>query len=296
MKAKVIIAIISFLFLTLYPLRSTATSNNNYSIHELINSIKDIRKYQVNLITKIFFPSSSDSNPNVHGEHNPNGFMEIKSVVFGESGKKMKIITTVNSPELGVEMENMLIFDGMWLWVQQKMNKDPHIKTPQPNISAIKIHIPSVSPDPVNEPFNTIYGITGTGLLRYKDLPGTFLELLKRYSFSKVMKSSNSKEILFSGIKKHSEKDEEIKIADKELNEFLDKGTNFCKLWVSENDNRIVAYFIGKSEKSPTMKTKIDYITVNEQLPENIFLYIPPKGVVVRDVTDHILKQNKLGE
>ena len=286
--ATLFISLVSFIF---YPLCPIALADKKYSIQKLINGIGAIQKYQVNLNTKIFPPNASDLVPNAPDEFDPNRFMEVRSVVFGESGKKMKILITMKSPELGAEMEHTLIFDGTWLWVQQKVNKHPQMKTNQPMISAIKIHIPSVSPDPVNEPFNTIYGVAGTGLFRYRDLPGTFMELIEDYSFVSGIKSSDSKEMIFSGTKKSIEKNTEIEKIDKELTEFMDKSTNFCKVWVSENNNRIVAYSIGKSEKRPTMKTEIEYITVNKQLPDNIFSYVPPEGVVVRATTANILKQ-----
>lgn len=294
MKKNASIPAILFVFLVFfifYPWCSIALADNQYPIKKVINGIGAIQKYQVKLDTKIFPPNASDIGPNAPGQFDPNRFMEVKSVVFGEAGKKMKLLTTMNSAEFGAGMEHTLIFDGTWLWVQQKMNMNPQMKTNQPMISAMKIHISSVSPDPVNEPFNTIYGVSGTGLFRYRDLPGTFMELIKDYSFKSGKKSSDSKEIIFSGIKKAIKNKSKTRKAEKELAEYMDKSTSFCKVWVSENNNRIVAYSIGKSEKRPTMKTEIEYISVNKELPDNIFSYVPPDGVVVRDATANILRQ-----
>jgi len=39
------------------------------------------------------------------------------------------------------------------------------------------------------------------------------------------------------------------------------------------------------------MHTEIEYISVNDKLPEDIFTYIPPEGVVVRDATSSILQK-----
>ncbi len=273
---------------------SASSQINQKSIQYVTNSINAIQKYQVNLNTKIYPPTASDLDPNISADFNPNRFMEVKSKVFGESGKKMNILTIMKSPELGAEIEHTLIFDGTWLWVQQKANKHPNMKTNKPMISAMKIHIPSVSPDPVNEPFNTIYGVTGMGLFRYKDLPGTFIELTEDYSFIYETNSKDSKEIIFSGTKKIDQQNSEKGEVDKDLKEYLDKSTKFCKLWVFEDTGLIKAYSIGKSEKRPTMHTEIEYISVNEKLPDDIFTYVPPEGVVVKDVTASMLRRMEL--
>ena len=287
--ATLLISLVSSLFFQSCSVISS--DNNKFSIQNVINGIGVIQKYQVNLNAKIYPPTASDLDPNISDDFDPNRFMEVKSRVFGESGKKMKIQTIMKSPEFGAEMEYTLIFDGTWLWVQQKVNKYPQMKTNKPMISAMKIHIPSVSPDPVNEPFNTIYGITGIGLFRCKDLPGTFMELIEDYSFIYKIHSKDTNEIIFSGTKKIDQQNTEGKEVHKKLIEYMDKSTKFCKLWVAENTGLIKEYSIGKSEKRPTMNTIIEYISVNEQLPDGTFSYVPPEGVIVRDATATILKQ-----
>lgn len=277
---------VSFIF---YPWCSIALADSKHSIKKLVNRIATIQKYQVKLNTKIFPPNKSDLDPNAPDEFDPNRFMSVKSVVFGESGKKMKLITIMKSPELGSGVELTLVCDGTWLWIQKKVLINPQTKTTQPMISAIKIHIPSVSPDPVNEPFNASYGISGTGVFPDKDLPGTFMELIKNYAFEAATKSLDSNKVIFSGIRKNKISSE-LDITDKELSKFMDKNTYFCRLWVSEKNDRILAYSIGKSENRPTMKTEIEYIKVNKELPDNIFSYVPPEGVNVRDITEKVLK------
>jgi hypothetical protein len=245
------------------------------------------------LNTKIFSPNASDLDPKAPDDFDPNRFIEVKSVVFGESGKKMKILITMKNRELGAETESTLIFDGTWLWVQQKLLKYPGMKNNKPMISAMKIHIPSVSPDPINEPFNTIYGVTGTGLFMYKDLPGTFMRIIEDYDLVHDTDNTEAKFIVFSGTKKPGVKSSVIGDVDEELREYMEKSINYCKLWVSEKDGLINAYSIGKSEKSPKIITKIEYISVNQKLPDDTFLYVPPEGVVVRDATNHILKRKE---
>lgn len=268
---------------------------NKTTLQNVANEIKSIQTYHVKLKTKIFPPNASDLDPNSRDEFDPNSFMDVKSVVYGESGKRMKILTTIKSPELGADIKHMLIFDGTWLWVQQKINKHPQMKTNNLMISAMKIHIPSVSADPVNEPFNTIYGIAGIGLFRYKDLPGTFTELIEDYSLVNDTNKSNSKDIVFSGTKKPAKQNSKIGEVDKDLSEFMNMSTNYCKMWVSEKDGLIKAYSIGTSEKRPTMNTEIEYISINQKLPYDTFSYVPPEGVSVKDATANILKQKATG-
>ena len=75
--------------------------------------------------------------------------------------------------------------------------------------------------------------------------------------------------------------------------DFIEISTQFCRLWVSKKTGFIKAYLIGKSEERPTMHTEIKYISINEKLPDDIFDYKPPKGIVVRDATDAVLQKVK---
>lgn len=283
---NILICLLLFSFVSI-----ASAEKNNTSIQWVNNGINFIQKYQVNLNTKIFPPNASDLDPNAPDDFDSSRFMELRSKVLGESGKKMKMIIAMNSTEMGVERESTLLFDGTWLWVQQKIIKQPQMKTNIPMISAMKIHIPSVSPDPVKEPFNTIYGVAGNGIYRYKDLPGTFMQLIEDYSLAYNKDKTDSKNIVFSGTQKPMKQNSKIAEVDKDLSEFMNKSTNYCELWVSKKDGLIKAYSIGYSEKRPTMKTEIEYITVNLKLPDDTFLYVPPEDVIVRDITANILKQ-----
>ena len=113
--------------LTLFLLKSNwliaLAETDKTSIQYVAKSIESIKTYNVNLNTKIFSPNSSDSESNFHNEFDPKRYIETRSVVYGESGKKMKMIITINSPELRLEKESTLIFNGTWLWVQQKLKK-----------------------------------------------------------------------------------------------------------------------------------------------------------------------------
>jgi hypothetical protein len=273
-------------------------SNSNASqdniktlVQKLVQQIDSIQNYQVNLKTRIFPPDASDLDSDAPSGFDPNRFAETNTVVFGESGKKMNMQIFSKSPDADVDTETKLIYDGIWLWVEVKVKKFPKMKIEKPLISAMKIYIPDVSPDPKNEPFNTIYGQTGTGIFRYSDLPGTFKELIKDYSFNDIEDLKKSREIIFSGTERPGQKKSDMKDVDKDIKDYIDQSTQFCKLWISKNTGLITAYLIGKSEDRPTMHTEIEYISVNDKLPKDIFTYIPPEGVVVRDATSSILEK-----
>ncbi len=295
--ALIIILLMLLMIAFICPSYSTASEENGkISVQKINQQIDSIQKYEVNLKTRIYPPDASDFDSNAPIDFDPNQFMEVNTKVFGESGKRMNIQTTLKSPEFGSEIDFSLIFDGTWLWVEQEVKKHSKMKIEKPLISAIKIHIPDVSPDPEKEPFNTIYGVSGTGLFRYKDFPGTLKEIIKTYNFTDIVNSENSGEIIITGFKRDlgsNQKNSKRKDLEKELKDFLDEHTRFCKLWVSEDSWMIKSYSFGKSDKRPSMYTEIEYISVNEMLPDNIFVYNPPEGVVVRDATSSILQKMK---
>ena len=76
----------------------------------------------------------------------------------------------------------------------------------------------------------------------------------------------------------------------------MDKTTQFCKLWVSKKTGLITGYLKGESEKRPIIHTEIEYIRINEKLPEDTFRYNPPEGVEVKDITSTILEKKELIE
>lgn len=297
MTKNVIILITLFLSIAsviFHPSSAIALEDNDYSIKNVINGIDTLRSYHVNLNTKIFPPNKSDLDPNAPHEFDPNRFMEIKSTVFGESGKKMKLVTIMPMPETDVDIEITLNFDGTWLWVQNKTTEHPQMISSQPKFEIMKIHIPSVSPDPVNEPFKTFFGISGTGLYREQDLPGTFSEILKNYDLKNTTSVKNTNKNIFKGHRKNDLKLPELELVDSKLRELMDKTTQFCTLWVSKETGLIMAYSIGQSYERPSFHTEIDYLSVNEELSKDTFKYIPPEGVLVKDITSTILEQKKI--
>lgn len=276
---------------------TTATKvKSQKSINFVNDATTGINTYHANLIARIYPPAVVNNSSKVTENFDHDNFIEVKSTVFGESGKKMKLMTIMKSPEFDTEIEIMLIFDGTWLWVQNKTTENPQIGAIKAKYVAMKIHIPSVSPDPVNEPFNTFFGISGTGLYRDQDLPGTFVEIIKNYDLKNNTSINNSKKLIYEGNRKIDQTVSELEGANKELRELMEKLSKYCKLWVSKETGLITAYSTGQSEERPAILTNIEYLSVNEKLPEGTFKYNPPDGVVVKDITSTILEKKKIIE
>lgn len=291
---NVVFFTISMILLFICQTHSDASRENIKTlVQKLEQQIDSIQNYQVNLKTKIYPPDASDLDSNAPSDFDPKRFSETNTVVFGESGKRMNMHIFMKSPNADVDTESKLIYDGTWLWVEVKVKKFPNKEIEKPIISAMKIHIPDVSPDPINEPFNTIYGQTGTGIFRYTDLPGTFKELIKDYNFNEIENLEKAPTIIYSGNAKCDRKNSAMEDVDKELRDYINQSTQFCKLWVSKDTGRIEAYLIGKSAERPSMHTEIEYISVNDKLPKDIFTYSPPEGVFVHDATSSILQRMK---
>jgi outer membrane lipoprotein-sorting protein len=271
------------------------TDKSKGSINCVHDVIAGINTYHANMITRIYPSAVADNNAKVD-DFDYDNFMEIKSTVFGESGKKMKLVTIMSPQECDTEIEITLVFDGTWLWVQNKTTEYKQMRSIPQKFVAMKIHIPSVSPDPLNKPFDTFYGISGTGLHRSKDLPGTFTEILENYDLKKNLSFKNSGKLLFKGHRKTDLQVPEMKGVNKELKELMERTTQFCKLWVSKKSSLITAYSKGESDKWPAIHTEIEYLSVNEKLPEDTFNYCPPEGVEVRDITSAVLKKKEMIE
>ncbi len=287
------ILMIILFFFSCSSLSTVPSKQSEITIRDVNQQIDRIKTYHAKLKTRIYPPEVSDLSPTDSNDLDTTKYVKVESNVFGITGKKMSIETKTIPPDMDLETVSRLINNGIWLWVEIKVNRFPKLTINKPKISAIKIHISDVSPDPEKEPFNTIYGQTGTGIFQYTDLPGTLKEIIKEYSFNDIVNSNNSQEIIFSGTKKIDLQNAEKDKPDKKIRDYIDHSTQFCRLWVSKNTGLIMAYSIGKSEERPTMHTEIEYISINDKLPDGIFVYKPQKGVVVRDITTTILQKVK---
>ena len=280
------IILVFFAFLAnayLSSLSVLAASKENFDeIHNIVESIDSVQTYHARLKVNLFAPSSKGFDP----EHT----IDSETEIYGETGKRMNIKTNLQMDELGSVTEWRQIFDTNNLWVQtrvRKINTDEILKT-----KVVKINIQSTSSDIKNKPFETIYWLSGIGIFKYKDLPGTLYQILYDYNFDKGYKYEFSNHIVFHGLRKSNEKLQKLGIDDDSLKEFLELSTRFSAIWVAKDTGLIDEYSIGESDKRPYIHTKITYISVNKEIPDHIFIYKPPEGVLVEDITSSLLEMN----
>ena len=273
-----------------YPL----SKNSHPSLHEVLKKVEEIKTYHVVLNTKIFPLMLNQENPDKQ-ENLKNRRQTINtSSVFGESYKKLRINSQFNMTEFNTKVNILMIFDGTWQWVEKKISKYENNKMVDQNISAVKINILATVKDIKNDPFNTSYGISGIGLFKHKDFPGTLKAILSRYSFDDraVEINSEKNQELFIGKIKGYRNNEQLKSENREenLSEIEKKNTQICEIWVGKNDRMIHGFSLGATIDDPSIYTEIEYKSINQQLPENTFLFIPPDGIQVRDLTKQILQ------
>jgi hypothetical protein len=291
LKSSLFLLFIILVFISnLYPL----SKRTHPLLHEVLKKVEQIKTYHVVLHTKIF-PLNLNNERREQQENLKNGRQtKSSSIVFGKSYKKMRIDSRFNMVEFSTKVDILMVFDGTWQWIEKKISKYENNKIVDQNVSAAKINIPATAKDLKNEPFNTSYGISGTGLFKHKDLPGTLITILYRYDFddrAAEIKNSKNQEI-FIGRLIDDKNNEQLKAKSKEkkLVEIEKKNTQICKIWVGKKDRLIHGFSLGSTIDDPSIHTEIEYKSLNQPLPENIFLYIPPDGIQVRDITKQILQ------
>lgn len=246
------------------------------SMNQKLNSINT---YHAKLNTTIY-PSCIPAN-NLRSDQVEKKDESVYSVtvVMGEADKRMKINTFMHEKESNINIKHGLTYDGTWLWIEQKTEGSTINGNNKKSISAMKIRIAEVSPDPKKEPFNALFFVNGTGLWPYKDLPGTFKTILDSYVFNKISESNIDGELTLTGLRKEKIDSDEKEMSDLEL---------FCHLNVRKKDYLITSISYGAKSDSICMNTDIEYVGINGKLPANVFTYNTPKDVPVRDITPFI--------
>jgi hypothetical protein len=282
------------------------SKNTSPSFQEVLRKVGEIKTYHVVLNTKIF-PLRLDREQQKIQENQNNKRHTINtSTVFGVSYEKLRVNSQVNMIEFNTKVDILMVFDGTWQWVEKKISKYENSKIISQQISAVKIDIATTAKDLENDPFNTSYGISGIGLFRHKDLPGTLNTLLSRYEFDDLtqeIKGLKNQE-LFIGKLKDYKNNEQLKAGSsedniknkKDMSEIEKKNTQICKIWVGKNDRLIHGFSLGADIDDPSIYTEIEYKAINQTLPKNVFLYNPPDGIQVRDLTKHILEIRRKNE
>jgi hypothetical protein len=297
LKSSIFLLFVLFGFISnLYSL-----SKNTYPLlHEVLKKVEQIKTYHVVLNTKIFPLMLNDGDREKQEKLKNRKQKSNSSIVFGESYKKMRVASRFNMLEFNTKVDILMVFDGTWQWIEKKISKYENDKIVDQNVSAAKINISATAKDLQNEPFNTSYGISGIGLFKHKDLPGTLETILSRYDFDDriaEIKGTKSQEI-FIGRLIDDKKNEQLKAnsREKKLTEIEKKNTQICKIWVGKKDRLIHGFSLGSTIDNPSIHTEIEYKSLNQPLPENIFLYIPPDGIKVKDITKQILQIRQKNE
>ena len=190
-------ALFMLLFIGVFISNAYSLTINTYSsLHEVLRKVEEIKTYHVVLNTKIF-PLVLNQEHQKKQENLKNRQQTINtSTVFGQSYKKLRVNSQFNMTEFNTKVEILMIFDVTWQWVEKKISKYENNQVVDQNISAVKINILATAKDLQNDPFNTSYGISGIGLFRHKDFPGTLKAILSRYDF-------NNRAVEIKGIKNH---------------------------------------------------------------------------------------------
>jgi hypothetical protein len=268
-------------------------------IGKIKKQINTIETYHVSLNTFIFKDSIKKSALNNININKINILVESRASLYGVSGKKMKVETICKLSTFDVKTYIKLIYDGIWLWIEKQNEMSHQGSSSSSKITAYKVHIPDVSPDPSRMPFHTIYGVSGIGLYRYKDLPGTLLKIINDYEFSKNnFEIINNKDIMVIGkikesILKNDQSPYSATEAVLEIKNCIMSRMNYCTIWIEHDKKRIISYAFGRSKDEINMCTQIEYKKINSSLPIGVFEYEPIYGIDVKDITSLLLQSGK---
>lgn len=280
--------------------------NTPFTMQQILKKVEEIKTYHVVLNTKIF-PLMLNQDQIEKQKNQDNRQHTINtSTVFGESYKKLRINSQLNMAEFKTKVDLLMIFDGTWQWVEKRISKYEDDRIVAQNISAMKINISATTKDPQNDPFNTAYGISGIGLFRYKDLPGTLKAILSRYDFenhAQEDKNMKNQELFIGKVKDYkndlqpgADKREDKAKTEENLTKIEKKNTQICKIWVGKEDKLIHAYSLGANMDNSSIYSEIKYNSINQPLPKDIFSYTPPDGINVIDFTKQILQIRRKNE
>lgn len=295
-KLKIVFNLIFVIILMLLT-HCSINKNKLIKLQDIKNKIQSINTYHILLETKIFPPSNSEFNSN--SSSNDNNIIQGNSTIIGESGKKMKIVTNINSNNLNKKMVFTLIYDGQWLWIEKMIKVNINDKVDTTMIDVMKISIIEISPNHEKEPFYTQYGIQGIGLSKHKDFPGTLIEILNSFNFELEKLNNMSDKQTFFGERifdsniNHLDKKNINENINNKINKYISDINKYCHLSISKKDTLIYSYSIGNSKNQIYMDNSIEYISINEKFSEDIFVYKPPENVEIHDITSTI-KNNLL--
>jgi len=208
--------------------------------------------------------------------------LTVMSNVIGLKPDKMKIQQVIVTPEYSISY--LEVFDGKYQYVESRRDK---------LIQVVKLHVSKLSKR--TRPFDTGYYLMGTGLLNGEDYIGTFVKLLNLYNLESTC---NKNTLILSG------KINVVKFRNYALNiktkrssiEYINKYTNkfgYFSIEVNKVNMDVYNYKLGSSDKNIIFEASFSNANFNQNIDSDVFLYTPPSGVTVADITSEVKINNE---
>jgi len=235
--------------------------NTNLIIKNITSKLSTISDYKLNIAVKF-------------------GSNNITSKIIGKTPNKLKITQKIHTTP---PHNYIAVFDGKYQWVESKQNNHTQI---------VKLNISELTKK--NRPYDTGYYLMGTGLLNGEDYIGTLTTLLNTYDFTSIC---NNNIIILSGIINTNKfkyyalniksKTQNIKNIKKYIEKF-----NKINIVTKKGNVGIYGYKFLSDNNNILFEAVFNNIRLNSKISNSEFLYIPPKGVNVIDITKQLILSN----
>ena len=235
--------------------------NTNLIIKKITSKLNTISDYKLNIEVKF------DS-------------YNVNSKIIGKIPNKLKITQKIKTTP---PHNYIAVFNGKYQWVESKQNN---------HVQIVKLNISKLTKK--NRPYDTGYYLMGTGLLNGEDYIGTLTTLLNTYDFTSTC---NDNTIILSGIINANKfkyyalniksKTQNIKNIEKYIEKF-----NKINISVKKGSAGIYGYKFLSDNNNVFFEAVFNNIKLNNKISNSEFLYIPPKGVNVTDITKQLIQSN----
>lgn len=220
-----------------------------------------------------------------------NRYIRTASILYEAAPDKLKVESIQILPELLAPafkpQRSLLLYDGASQWCEgaDKENKMQYRRVKTAGITTSK------------RPFDTHLNNRDSGLMLGEGLLGSMRTLFRIYTMREVFTDNlNGTEcIVLEG--KLNEKEFYKYLEDsyqtfdnpKERNILMEK-IAFVQMYFAESDYFIRKYSFGPARDRSYMTVSFSNVALNQELPPDTFVYDPPAGVEVIDVTE-LIKQ-----
>ena len=235
--------------------------NANLIIKNITSKLNTISDYKLNI--KVKFDSYN-----------------INSKIIGKTPNKLKITQKINTTP---PHNYLTVFDGKYQWVESKQNN---------HIQIVKLNISELTKK--TRPYDTGYYLMGTGLLNGEDYIGTLTTLLNTYNFTSTC---NDNMIILPGIinankfKFYALNIKSKTPSVKNIKNYIEK-FNKINILVKKGNAEIYGYKFLSDNNNIIFDAVFNNIKLNNKISNSEFLYTPPKGVNVTDITKQLIQSN----